>query len=76
MKDGRDEDEGGLWEGLEGGIVWTGRKRKREGGVCYNGLSKSVGRYRWTRLDWIKNGWVTGKIGMVKCAWVCVCPSE
>ncbi len=33
MKDGRDEDERGLWEGLEGGIVWTG-----EGGVCYNGL--------------------------------------
>ncbi len=31
--DGRDEDEGGLWEGLEGGVIWSGieKGRGREG---------------------------------------------
>ncbi len=35
MKDGRDEDEGGLWEGLERGVVWAGIEKGRgtEGGA-------------------------------------------
>ncbi len=46
-----------------------GRKRKREGGVCPNGLPESVGRNGWYQSRIV---WMTGKIGMVKCVWVCV----
>ncbi len=73
MKDGREEDEGGLWEGLEGGIVWVGIEKGRGKEGCAFMASPRV----WKGMDghgWMGSRivWMTGKIGMVKCAWVCV----
>ncbi len=50
------------------------RKRKREGGVCSNGLPKSVGRTRWTWMARIENSVDDGedKNGEM-CMGVCVC---
>ncbi len=51
MRDGREEDEGGAMGGTRGRSSLDRDRKKREGEVCYNGLPKSVGRYRWTRID-------------------------
>ena len=66
----------GLWEGLEGGVCWSGlseeyKGRGKEG--CAILMSRrvvsSVSDHGWcgSRIVWVK-----GKIGMVKYAWVCV----
>ncbi len=73
MKDGRQEDEGGLWEGLDGGVVWAGIEKGRGKEGCAIMASLRV----WKGMDghgWLRSRivWMTGKIGMVKCAWVCV----
>ncbi len=63
MKDGREEDEGGLWEGLEGGVVWAGIERGREKVWCARRASPRV----WKGMDghgWMGSRivWMTGKI--------------
>ena len=40
--DGGDEDEGGLWEGPEGGMIWAGVERGRGKEGCAL-MPKSVG---------------------------------
>ncbi len=47
MRDGRDEDEVGLWEGLEGGVVWTGIERGRGKEGCAIMVSPRV----WEGID-------------------------
>ncbi len=47
MLDGRDEDEGGLWEGLEGGVIWTGVERERGKKGCALMVSPRV----WAGMD-------------------------
>ena len=65
-----------IWEGMDGGVVWTGldegyKGRGKEG--CAILLSPRVWKGK-TEHGW--NGsrivWVKGKIGIVKYAWVCV----
>ncbi len=75
VTDGRDEDERELWEGLEGGLVWTGigKGRRKEG--CAIMVSPRV----WAGIDghgWLgpRIGWMSGKLVMVKGAGVCVYP--
>ena len=65
-----------LWEGLEGGVCWSGldvtyKGRGREG--CAILMSHRVA-YGVTEHGWCGSRivWVKGKIGMVKYAWVCV----
>ena len=65
-----------LWEGVEGGVVWTGisegcKGRAREGCALVfskrimDGVSESGSR--GSRIVWVKS-----KVGIVKYAWVCV----
>ncbi len=54
MVDGRVEDERALWEGLEGGVVWT-RIEKGRGKVECALMVSSVGRNIWARMARIKN---------------------
>ena len=72
MSDGKE----GMWEGVPGGVVWTGmdekyRGRSKEG--CAIVMSERVWNgvtdYGWkgSRIVWVK-----GKVGLVKYAWVCV----
>ncbi len=70
---GRDEDEGRLLGGLKGRVVWTGIERGRGKEGCALMVSPRV----WPETDgngWLRSRtvWMTGKIGMVKCVWVCV----
>ncbi len=56
-----------------GGVVWTGIEKGRGKEGCAIMVSPRV----WKGIDvrgWIGSRivWMTGKIGMVKCAWVCV----
>ncbi len=73
MKDGRDEEEGGLWEGLKGGIVWTGveKGRGKEEFVImvFPRVWEGIDGHGWIGLRIV---WMMEKIGMVKYAWVCV----
>ena len=66
----------GLWEGLEGGVCWSGldvayKGRGREGCAILmsHRVACGVTEHGWcgSRIVWVK-----GKIGMVKYAWVCV----
>ncbi len=73
VKGGRDEDEEGLWEGLEGGVVWIGIEKGRGKERCATMIFPRV----WEGIhghDLIGSRvvWMTGKIAMVKCAFVCV----
>ena len=65
-----------LWEGLEGGVCWSGldvayKGRGREGCAILmsHRVACGVTEHGWcgSRIVWVK-----GKIGMVKYAWVCV----
>ena len=76
MTDCRRGNECMMWEGLEGGVVWSGmavdsKGRGREG--CALLLSPRV----WEGIEdqgWEGSRivWATGKVGIVKYAWVCV----
>ena len=72
---GRDGNSS-VWEGVEGGVVWTGisegcKEKAREG--CALILSKRImdgvseSGSKGSRIVWVK-----GKVGIVKYAWVCV----
>ncbi len=71
--DGRDEDERGLWGGLEGGVIWAGIEKGRGREGCTLMVFQRV----WAGMDdygWFGSriAWMMGKVGMVKCVWVCV----
>ena len=70
-------DVGSLWDGMNGGAVWTGlnedyKGRGKEG--CAILMSERVWKgvtdcgWKGSRIVWVKS-----KIGLVKYAWVCVC---
>ena len=65
-----------LWEGLEGGVCWSGLNEEYKGRVkegcailMSHRVACSVNEHGWrgSRIVWVK-----GKIGMIKYAWVCV----
>ena len=70
-----DDDGGGIWQGVEGGVVWGGLdekyKGRSKGGVAIIVSKRIVGgikEYGWSgpRVVWLR-----GKIGMIRYVWVC-----
>ncbi len=68
MLDGRDEDDGGLWKGIAGAVIWTGVERGRGKEECALMVSQRVwagmNGYGWAGSRLV---WMTGKVGMIKC---------
>ncbi|KAK3881606.1 hypothetical protein Pcinc_013952 [Petrolisthes cinctipes] len=64
-----------MWEGMEGGVVWTGMSEKCKG-RGREWCAVLVAPRVWKRVDghgWCgtRVAWMTGKIGLIKYAWVC-----
>ncbi|MCP5003018.1 MAG: hypothetical protein GY941_03575 [Planctomycetes bacterium] len=70
------ECENMTWEGMKGGVVWTGldegyKGRGKEGCALLvsERVWKGMNDYGWMGSRLV---WMTGKIGIVKYAWICV----